>query len=148
MNRSLDALLVLVLLSFLTLWGGAAVGAGIRGRRWLPVMWGLLLSAPPIYLGVERLIRLGSWVGLLLPVTSFLVAALAVGLSMPRVRTGFLKAGTAALMVGTFIMCGGAVLGALLYQRGANALSVIVGGTAFMFGAMWFGSGLRQLRDQ
>jgi hypothetical protein len=26
-------------------------------------------------------------------------------------------------------------------------LSLVVGGAAFMFGAMWFGSGLRQLRE-
>jgi hypothetical protein len=67
---------------------------------------------------------------------------------MPRLRALFLKDGASALMAGTFIMAAGAALGALFFRGGSEALSVIVGGIAFMFGAMWFGSGLRQLRGR
>jgi hypothetical protein len=147
MNDTLDVALVFGFLSFFQLWGGAAFGAGVRARRWLPVFWGLLIGGAPLYFGIERVAKLGSWGGLAWQVGCFIAAALAVGLALPRLRAGLLTEGAAALMIGTFIMCGGAVLGAIFYQRGSDVLSLVVGGAAFMFGAMWFGSGLRQLRE-
>jgi hypothetical protein len=148
MNNPLDAALVFGFLSFLHLWGGAAFGAGLRARKWLPVMWGLLVGAVPFYFGIERVAMLGSWGGLAWQIGCFAAAALAVGLGMPRLRTVFLKEGMAALMTGTFIMAAGAVIGALFFRYGSETLSLVVGGLAFFFGAMWFGSGLRQLRGR
>ena len=146
MNNTLDAALVFGFLTFFHLWGGAAFGAGLRAQRWLPVLWGLLIGGAPLYFGIERAAKLGSWGGLAWQVGCFAAAALAVGLSLPRLRAALLTEAAAALMIGTFIMCGGAVVGAVFYQRGADLLSLVVGGAAFLFGAMWFGNGLQQLR--
>ena len=51
-------------------------------------------------------------------------------------------------MIGTFIMVAAAVLGAWLLRSGAEIISLIVGGIGFLFGAMWFGSGIQQLRGK
>ena len=146
MSGTIDAALVFAFLSFFQLWGGAAFGAGMRARRWLPVLWGLLIGGAPLYLGIERMAMLGAWGGLVWQVSCFVVAALAVGLWLPHLRARLLTEGAAALMIGTFLMCGGAVLGAILSRRGSDVLSLVVGGAVFMFGAMWFGSGLSRLR--
>ena len=53
-----------------------------------------------------------------------------------------------ALMIGTFIMAAAAVLGAWLLRSGAEIISLIVGGVGFLFGAMWFGAGIQQLRGK
>ena len=148
MNNAVDTALVFAFLSFFHLWGGAAFGAGVRARRWLPVAWGLLVGATPFYFGIERVRVLGAWGGLIWQVGCFAAAALAVGLRMPHLRAQFLKDGASALMAGTFIMAAGAALGALFFRGGSETLSVMVGGIAFMFGAMWFGSGLRRLRGR
>ncbi len=148
MNDLFDAALVFAFIGFFNLWGGAAFGAGVQARRWLPVVWGLLVGATPFYLGVERGLTLGAWGGLIGQIGIFAVAALAVALRMPRLRAIFLREGAAALMIGTFIMAAGAVLGALFFRSGSETLSLIIGGAAFLFGAMWFGSGLKQLRGR
>ena len=148
MNNAFDAALVFAFISFFNLWGGAAFGAGVRARRWLPVAWGLLIGATPFYFGIERGLTMGAWGGLVWQLACFAVAALAVAYRMPRLRDMFLRAGAAALMTGTFIMALGAALGALFFRNGSETLSLIVGGAAFMFGAMWFGSGLKQLRGR
>ena len=63
MNNAVDAALVFAFLSFFHLWGGAAFGAGVRARRWLPVAWGLLVGATPFYFGIERVRVLGARIG-------------------------------------------------------------------------------------
>jgi hypothetical protein len=148
MGNASDAALVFGFISFFNLWGGAALGAGLHARRWLPVAWGLLVGALPFYFGIERGLALGAWGALIWQIGCFAVAALAVALRLPRLRNVFLRAGASALMAGTFIMVAGAILGALFFRLGSEALSVIIGGLAFLFGAMWFGSGLKQLRGR
>ncbi len=143
-----DVLLIFGLLTFFHLWGGAAIGAGVRGRRGLPILWGLLIGAAPFYLGVERVARLGSWAGLIWQLVCLAAAALAVGLALPRLRALFLRQGMASIMIGTFIMAAGAVAGALFVRHGSEVLSLIIGGLVFLFGAMWLGSGVRQLREE
>ena len=54
MSNSVDAALIFGFLSFFHFWGGAALGAGIRGRRLLPVLWGVLIGGAPLYFGIER----------------------------------------------------------------------------------------------
>jgi hypothetical protein len=146
MSNPLDALLFFGFLTFLHLWGGAAIGAGVRGRRALPILWGLLVGGTPLYFGIERVAKLNSWVGLGWQVVCLVLAALLVGLAAPRLRAVFLRPGMRSLMIGTFIMAGGAVIGALFFQLGSEALSLIIGSLIFLFGAMWFGSGVQQLR--
>ena len=146
MFNSLDTLLIFAILAAFNLWGGAAIGAGIRGRRALPVLWGILIGGAPLYFGVERLVKLDEWLPLACQIACLVSAALAVGLSLPRVRAFFLQEGMAALMIGTFIMAAAAVLGAWLSRSGAEIVSLIVGGIGFLFGAMWFGAGIQQLR--
>ena len=149
MFNSLDTLLIFTILAAFNLWGGAAIGAGVRGRRALPVLWGILIGGAPLYFGVERLVtlrRAGS--PLACQIACLVGAALAVGLSLPRLRAFFLQDGMAALMIGTFIMAAAAVLGAWLLRSGAEILSLLVGGVGFLFGAMWFGAGIQQLRRE
>ncbi len=148
MFNSLDTLLIFTLLAVFNLWGGAAIGAGIRGRRALPVLWGILIGAAPLYFGIERLVTLDEWLPLACQIACLAIAALAVGLSLPRLRAFFLKEGMNALMIGTFIMAAAAVLGAWLSRGGAEIISLIVGGIGFLFGAMWFGAGIQQLRGK
>lgn len=148
MNTSLDAAFVFALLAFLQLWGGLALGAGIRGRKPLPVLWGLLIGVVPLYLGLERGLVLGSWVALAGQVTVLLLSAAWVILRPSRLREAFLTQGMNTLMIGTFLMAGGAVLGALFFRLGSEPLSLIVGGAGFIFGAMWFGAGIKQLRGK
>ena len=148
MFNSLDTLLIFTILAAFNLWGGAAIGAGIRGRRALPVLWGILIGAAPLYFGVERLVTLDEWLPLACQIACLVIAALAVSLSLPRVRAFFLREGMTALMIGTFIMAASAVLGAWLLRSGAEIISLIVGGAGFLFGAMWFGAGIQQLRGK
>ena len=148
MFNSLTTLLIFTLLAAFSLWGGAAIGAGIRGRRALPVLWGILIGGAPLYFGIERLVTLGESLPLACQLACLVGAALAVGLSLPRVRAFFLKDGMNALMVGTFIMAAAAVLGAWLSRSGREIVSLIIGGVGFLFGAMWFGAGIQQLRGK
>jgi len=53
-----------------------------------------------------------------------------------------------ALMIGSLLMVGGALVGAVLFQSGSEALSLVLGGAGFLCGAMWFGSGLARLRGK
>lgn len=147
MFNTLDTLLIFAVLLPFNLWGGAAIGAGVRGRRWLPVLWGLLIGAAPLYLGIERIARLHSWAGLAWQIAALVVSAMAVAWGLPRLRALFLRAGMNTLMIGTLIMAAGAVLGAWLDKLGAQTWSLIAGGLSFVFGAMWFGAGIKQLRD-
>ncbi len=148
MNTSLDALFVFALLAFLQLWGGLALGAGIWGRRLMPILWGLLIGAAPLYLGVERGLVLGSWLPLAGQLAVLLLSATWVILRSSRLREAFLKPGMNTLMIGTFLMAVGAVLGALFFRLGSEPLSLIVGGAGFIFGSMWFGAGIKQLRGR
>jgi hypothetical protein len=148
MFNSLDTLLIFTILAAFNLWGGAAVGAGIRGRRALPVLWGILIGGAPLYFGLERGVTLNEWLPLACQLACLVGAALTVGLALPRARAFFLKEGMTALMIGTFIMVTAAVLGAWLLHRGAEIISLIVGGGGFLFGAMWFGAGIQQLRGK
>ncbi|OQA39170.1 MAG: hypothetical protein BWY52_03152 [Chloroflexi bacterium ADurb.Bin325] len=148
MNTSLDAIFVLALLGFLQLWGGLALGAGLWGRKLLPVLWGLLIGAAPLYLGVERGLALGSWAALA-GQAAILLASAAWMLARPsRLRAALLKPGAHTLMIGTFLMAGGAVLGALFFRFGSEPLSLVAGGAGFIFGSMWFGAGIKQLRGK
>ncbi len=52
------------------------------------------------------------------------------------------------LTKGTFIMAIGAVTGAWFFRMGAEFWSLAAGGIGFMFGAMWFGAGIKQLRGK
>jgi hypothetical protein len=146
MNNALDALLVFGFLTFFELWGGAALGAGMAGQRALPIFWGALIGGLPLYFGIERGILVGAWGGLLWQIATLIVAGLAVGLGLPGVRALFLRAGMESLMIGTSVMLAGAGTGASLLRAGSEPLSLIVGGLLFLFGAMWVGSGIRQLR--
>ena len=146
MFNSLDTLLIFTILAAFNLWGGAAIGAGVRGRRLLPVLWGILIGCAPLYFGIERLVTLDEPLSLACQIACLVSAALAVGLSLPRLRAFFLKDGMATLMIGTFIMTAAAVLGAWLSHSGAEILSLLIGGIGFLFGAMWFGAGIQQLR--
>ena len=148
MFNSLDTLLIFTILAAFNLWGGAAIGAGIRGRRALPVLWGILIGGAPLYFGIERLVTLNEWLPLACQLACLVGAALAVGLAMPRLRAFFLKEGMNALMIGTFIMVVAAVLGAWLSRSSLEIISLIVGGVGFLFGAMWFGAGIQQLRGK
>jgi hypothetical protein len=71
----------------------------------------------------------------------------AAGVWLPRLRGWFLRTGATHLMIGTLVMTAGAILGAYFFRRGSEALSLVAGGAGFMLGAMWFGSGFRQLRE-
>ena len=53
-----------------------------------------------------------------------------------------------ALMIGTFVMVAGAVAGAVLFRACSESRPLIVGGLLFLFGAMWVGSGIQQLRSK
>jgi hypothetical protein len=148
MFNSLDTLLIFTILAAFNFWGGAAIGAGIRGRRALPVLWGVLIGSAPLYFGIERLVTLNEWLPLACQLACLIGAALAVDLALPRIRAFFLKEGTAALMIGTLIMAAAALLGAWLLRGGTEIISLIVGGIGFLFGAMWFGAGIQQLRGK
>jgi hypothetical protein len=148
MNNALDALLIFGFLTFFELWGGAAIGAGLAGRKALPIVWGALIGGLPLYFGIERGIMLGAWGGLLWQIAALLAAGLAVELRLPRVRALFLRVGMSALMIGTFVMLAGAAAGEWLFRAGSEPLSLIVGGLLFFFGAMWVGSGIQQLRSK
>jgi hypothetical protein len=148
MFNLLDTLLIFTILAAFNLWGGAAIGAGMRGRRALPVLWGILIGGAPLYFGIERLVTLDQWLPLAGQLACLVGAALAVSLAMPRLRGFFLKEGMKALMIGTFIMVVAAVLGAWLSRSGLEIISLIVGGVGFLFGAMWFGAGIQQLRGK
>ena len=148
MFNPLDTLLIFGFLTFFHLWGGAAIGAGMRGRRVLPILWGALVGGAPLYFGIERVTELGSWAGLAWQIICLLLAGLAVGLAVPRIRALFLRRGMNSLMIGTFIMIVGLVVGAAFFRLGSELASLIFGSLIFLFGAMWFGSGIQQLRGK
>jgi hypothetical protein len=148
MSNSLDTLFLFGLLSFLHLWGGAAIGAGLRSRTALPVLWGLLVGVSPMVFGIERGIRLNSWTGLAWQVACLLAGIILVATGPARFRALLLQAGMTSVMIGTLLMAGGALVGAILFRRGSEVLSLVLGGAGFMFGAMWFGSGLSRLRGK
>jgi hypothetical protein len=148
MYNTPDTLLLFGFLTFLNLWGGAAAGAGLRARVALPVLWGLLVGVGPMYFGLERGIKLDSWAALAWQLGCFLASVIAAAAGPARLRAWLLHAGMTAVMIGSLLMAAGAGLGALLYWRGFEALSLILGGASFIFGAMWFGSGLYRLRGR
>jgi hypothetical protein len=148
MNDRLDTVFLFGFLTFLHLWGGAAIGAGLRARTALPMVWGLLVGITPMYFGIERVIRLDSWAGLAWQVACLVASAAAVALGPVRIRAWFLQSGMTAVMIGSLLMAGGALVGAVLFRRGSEMLSLLLGGAGFMLGAMWFGSGLFRLRGK
>lgn len=149
MYNTLDTVIIFAVLSLFHVLGGAALGAGLRGRRGLPAAWGLLIGAGPLYLGIERGLKLGSWVPLAWQLAVLAACALAVGLpKASQLRAFFLRRGMTSLMLGTFIMAAAATLAAWLVRQGAVIGSQIIGGIGFLFGAMWFGAGLKQLRGK
>ncbi len=149
MNNSLNTVLVFGVLTFFHVVGGAALGAGLRGQSRLLIAWGLLIGAGPCYFGIEQGIKLGAWLPLLWQVTVLVGCLLAV--SRPRasrMAAFFLRSGMNSLMIGTFIMAAAAVAAAWLVRQGAEISSQIIGGIGFLFGAMWFGAGIKQLRGK
>jgi hypothetical protein len=148
MNTTLDTVLLFGFLTFMNLWGGAAIGAGLRGRAVLPLFWGLLVGCTPMYFGAERGVRLDSWAGLAWQIGCVLASAIAVAAGPVQWRAWLLQAGMTAVMIGSLLMAAGAVLGALLFLRGSEVLSLVLGGAGFLLGAMWFGSGLNRLRGR
>lgn len=148
MSNTFDAALIFGFLSFFQFWGGAAVGAGIRGRRALPVLWGLLIGGAPLYFGIERGLALGEWGWLAWQVLLFAGSAVLVANAVPRLRALFLTPGMNTLTIGTFIMAAGALLGAWFFRIGSEFWSLAAGGIGFLFGAMWFSAGIKQLRGK
>jgi hypothetical protein len=148
MEGRLTALFLFGLLTFLHLWGGAAIGAGLRAKVALPLLWGLLVGIAPMAFGIQRLMLLNSWAGLLWQIACLLTSAIAVAIGLPRLRAWLLQPGMSAIMIGTLLMAGGALVGAVLFRRGTETLSLILGGAGFIFGAMWMGSGLDRLRGK
>ena len=148
MNSSLDATLVFLLLLFFSLWGGGALGSGLWARRPVPIAWGLLIGATPFYFGLERLLGLGQWWGLFLQVSCLLGAAVFTATLAPGLRAFFLRPGMSRMMIGTFIMAGGAIVGAWFFRLERELASLAIGGGAFLFGAMWFGAGMKELRGR
>lgn len=148
MSGFLDAALVFGFLSFFHLWGGAAIGAGLSGRRTWPVLWGCLVAGAPLYFGVERGVTLGEWGWLAWQIAVTGASALVVARRLPRLRALFLTRGMDTLTKGTFIMAIGAVTGVWFFRMGAEFWSLAAGGIGFMFGAMWFGAGIKQLRGK
>jgi hypothetical protein len=148
MSNSLDAALVFGFLSFFHFWGGAAFGAGVLGRRMLPVLWGVLIGGAPLYFGIERGLALQEWGWLGWQVLVFVLSALLTAYRLPRLAALFLTKGMNTLTIGTFIMAAGAVIGAWFFRLGSEFWSLLAGGIAFLFGAMWFGAGIKQLRGK
>lgn len=148
MSNSVDAALIFGFLSFFHFWGGAAIGAGLRGKRTLPVVWGALIGGAPLYFGIERGLALGEWWWLGWQLLVLAVSAALIATRLPRLRGLFLTQGMNTLTIGTFIMAVGAVLGAWFFRLGSEFWSLLVGGIGFMFGALWFGAGLKQLRGR
>jgi hypothetical protein len=148
MNNRLDTLFLFGFLTFLHLWGGAAIGAGVRAKAALPTVWGLIVGITPMVFGIEQVIRLDSWAGLCWQIACLLGSAVAVAIGPVRIRTWLLQSGMTAVMIGSLIMAGGALVGAVLFRRGSETLSLFLGGVGFVFGATWFGSGLFRLRGK
>lgn len=145
----LDTVIIFGVLTLFHLLGGAALGAGLAGRRGIPVAWGLLIGGGPLYFGLERGLKLGSWLPLAWQLAVLIACALAVGLlQRSRLRSFFLRPGMDRLMIGTFIMAAAATLAAWLEREHAAFAAQIIGGIGFVFGAMWFGAGLKQLRGK
>ena len=67
---------------------------------------------------------------------------------LPRLRDLFLTQGMNTLAIGTFLMAAGGVIGAWFFRQGSEFLSLLAGGAAFLFGSIWFGAGLKQLRGK
>jgi hypothetical protein len=148
MSGTVDAALIFGFLSFLHFWGGAAIGAGVYGRKLLPVLWGLLIGAAPLYFGIERGQALGEWGWFFWQLAVLALSALLVAARLPRLRAGFLTQGMNMLIIGTFLMAVGGVLGAWFFRQGSEFLSLLTGGLAFLFGSIWFGAGIKQLRGR
>ena len=148
MTGAVDAALIFGFLSFFHFWGGAAIGAGLAGGRFLPGLWGLLIGATPLYFGIERGLALGEWGWLAWQAVIVLASALLVATRLPRLRALFLAPGMNTLIIGTFLMTVGGVLGAWFFRQGSEFLSLLTGGIAFLFGSIWFGAGMKQLRGK
>jgi hypothetical protein len=114
----------------------------------MPVLWGLLIGVAPLYLGIERGRALGEWGWLAWQVGLLLVSAGLLAARLARLRALFLTQGMNTLIIGTFLMAVGGVLGAWFFRQGSEFLSLLTGGIAFLFGSIWFGAGIKQLRGR
>ena len=114
----------------------------------MPVFWGLLIGATPFVLGIERGQALGEWGWLAWQAAVLLISAALAATRLPRLRALFLTQGMNTLIIGTFLMAVGGVVGAWFFRQGSEFLSLLVGGLAFLFGAIWFGAGIKQLRGK
>jgi hypothetical protein len=148
MSNTIDTALVFGFLSFFNFWGGAATGAGLCGRRIWPVLWGCLIGLAPLWFGIERGTTLGEWGWLVWQILLVAISALLIAVRLTALRRLLLSRGMDTLMKGTFIMVGGAVVGAWFFRQGAELWSLLAGGIGFLFGAMWFGAGIKQLRGK
>ena len=148
MSDSVDAALVFGFLSFFHFWGGAALGAGIRARRVPPMLWGGLIGGAPLYFGIERGVALGEWGWLGWQLLVLAASGLLTFSRLPQLRSLFLARGMTTLTVGTFIMAAGAAIGAWFFRLGSEFWSLAAGGAGFLLGAMWFGAGIKQLRER
>ncbi len=145
MTDTFDTALIFGILALFQAVGGAALGASVRGRRLATGLWGGVVGAAPLYFGVERGLTMHAWAALAWQLTVLGAAALSVGLGLPHIRAFFLRPAMTTLTIGSFIMLAGILLGAWLSRAGAEFWSIIAGGLPFVFGAMWFGAGLKQL---
>jgi len=148
MTGTFDAAMIFGFLSFFHFWGGAALGAGIAGKRGLPILWGLLIGGAPLYFGIERGLALGEWGWLAWQIAVLTVSAAAVAMRLPRLRAAFLTQGMNTLTIGTFLMAVGGLVGAWFFRQGSEFLSLLAGGLVFIFGSLWFGAGIKQLRGK
>lgn len=149
MNDTFTTAVVFGVLTFFHAAGGAALGVALRGRSWLLAAWGLVIGASPCYFGIEQGVKRGAWLPLAWQVGVLVACASAMNLPQAsRVSRFFLRSGMNGLMIGTFIMAASAVTAAWLVRQGAEIGSQVVGGIGFLFGAMWFGAGIKQLRGK
>lgn len=135
-------------LTLLHLWGGAAIAAGLTGRRVLPLLWGSVIGAGPLQFGIERGLAFGSWAGLAWQAVCLALGAAIAQWFLPGWKRLLLRDSVKSLMIGMLLMAAGTVTGAFFFERGSEALSLIAGGGGFLLGAMWFGAGLQRLRGR
>ena len=112
------------------------------------MLWGILIGGAPLYFGIERLVTLDQWLPLAWQLACLVGAALAVGLAIASPARLFPE-GRYERVDDRHVHHGGRrSTGRWLFHRGAEIVSLIVGGIGFLFGAMWFGAGIQQLRDK
>ncbi len=144
-----DAALIFGFLSFFQFWGGAAVGAGMQRAPRAAGACGAAWSAPsPLYFGIERGLALGEWGWLVWQVLLF-AAERAAGRLSPAAAAGAVPDPGHEHPDHRHLHHGRRrVLGAWFFRLGSEFLSLAAGGIGFLFGAIWFGAGIKQLRGK